>query len=67
MAPPRKIKGKTTTLYIRADEDILSVASAIAALKKETISDVVRELLEKYVEENKGILGQTLEKMEGKG
>jgi hypothetical protein len=66
MAPPKKIKGNAATLTIRADEEVLRVAGAIASIKRETVSDVIRNFLQEYVDENIGILGSTFTKMGNK-
>jgi hypothetical protein len=59
MAPPRKIKGTTAILTLRTDAKQLSVASAIAALRRETISDVLRRAIDSYIQEYGILLGQT--------
>ena len=62
--PTKKIKGKTAIMTLRTDADILSIANAIAALKRETISDVLRRALDDYIANNKGLLGETFEQLD---
>ncbi|MDR0654460.1 MAG: hypothetical protein LBG12_14310 [Synergistaceae bacterium] len=64
MTPPKKIKGKTAIMTLRTDAKQLSVASAIAALRKETISEVLRKAIDSYVDEYKSVLGAALEELE---
>ena len=66
MAPPKKMKVATANVTLRAEAKQLSIASAIAALRNETISDVLRKALEAYIDEHKAILGTALKGLEGK-
>jgi hypothetical protein len=59
MAPPKKIKGTTAIFTLRTDAKQLSVASAIAALRREAISDVLRRAIDSYIHEYGMLLGQT--------
>jgi hypothetical protein len=58
MAPPKKIRGDTAILTLRTEANELSIASAIAALRKETLSDVLRKAIRDYVQEYRSLLGQ---------
>ena len=60
----KKIKGKMAIMTLRADGDTLSIANAIAALKRETTSDVLRRALDDYIEKNKGLLGETFDQLD---
>ena len=66
MAPPKKMKGTTANVTLRAEAKQLSIAAAIAALKQETISDVLRRAIEVYIDTYKNILGTALEGLDGK-
>ena len=67
MAPPKKMRGTTANVTLRAEAKQLSIASAIAALRQETVSDVLRRALEAYIDEHKGILGTALEGLGSEG
>jgi hypothetical protein len=57
MAPKRKMQGKVVMVTVRAEENLASRATAIAALRRESISDVLRTRLVEYVEDNRQLLG----------
>jgi antitoxin component of RelBE/YafQ-DinJ toxin-antitoxin module len=57
MAPKRKMQGKVVMVTVRAEENLASRATAIAALRRESISDVLRARLVEYVEDNRQLLG----------
>ena len=63
MAPPKKMRGSTANVTLRAEAKQLRIVSAIAALRQETVSDVLRRALEAYIDEHKGILGAALEEL----
>jgi hypothetical protein len=45
-------------LTIRAEERQASRAAAIAALRRETVSDILRTRLDEYINEYRGLLGE---------
>ena len=49
MPRPRKIKSETTMICVRVNAHEANVASAIATLRKETLSDVLRGSLSEYI------------------
>ena len=49
MAPPKKIVGQTSIITVRADSEDVRIAAGIAALRKETISEVLRNSLQDYI------------------
>jgi hypothetical protein len=59
MVPSRKAESSTTTvLSIRVDAEQSRLASAISALRGETLAEVVRRSLAAYVKENASLLTQ---------
>ena len=67
MAPPKKMKGATANVTLRAEAKQLSIASAIAALRQETVSDVLRKALDAYIDKHKAILGTALQEIDEEG
>jgi hypothetical protein len=65
MAPKRKMQGKVIMVTVRAEENLASRASAIAALRRESISDVLRAHLVEYVENNRQLLGVLNDSIDG--
>jgi hypothetical protein len=65
MAPKRKMQGKVVMVTVRAEENLASRATAIAALRRESISDVLRARLVEYVEDNRQLLGVLNDPIDG--
>lgn len=49
-------KPKTPLRNVRIDDELWANAKGIAASRGETVSDVIRAGLERYVEANRGLL-----------
>ena len=54
MAPPKKIEGQVTIIGVRAPAEVVRIATAIASLRQETLSDVLRKALREYVSAYQG-------------
>jgi antitoxin component of RelBE/YafQ-DinJ toxin-antitoxin module len=64
MPAKKKLEGDTTTIAIRIGLDQYRQSTAIAALKGETVSEVVRDTIKQYIVDNGNLIGLMPEKVE---
>jgi antitoxin component of RelBE/YafQ-DinJ toxin-antitoxin module len=56
MPPRKKIEGKVTTIAVKIGVEKYRQSTAIAALKGETVSEIVRARIDDYIKENQFLI-----------
>jgi hypothetical protein len=57
MPPRKKIKGEVTTIAVKVGRDQYRQSTAIAALRGETVSEILRSRLDEYIQDYRGLIG----------
>jgi predicted DNA-binding protein len=56
VAPPKKIQGKVRTIAVKIDDEKYRQSTAIAALRGETVSEIVRDCIDAYIDGHRDLL-----------
>ena len=56
MPPQKKIKGEVTTIAVKVGRDQYRQSTAIAALRGETVSEILRSRLDEYIRDHRGLI-----------